>query len=410
MKPLLASGLGRADGFIESACLTFQPDDGVHRRQHAHELAADAAALAKESFLAAVILGDVALVENWLAGDPVLATRPDGPRGWVPLLYLCFGRMLGRAEGCDAVQVARLLLRAGADPNSHALFHDKYRFSAITGAIGEGESGPVASPPHPAARPLVELLLDAGANPNDSQGLYNTHFLRDNRWLELFLSRGLSAQHYANWTDDDPTLLLDYLLGQAAKQGYVDRAALLLAHGASPNGTNQYNKRTHLENAQLQGHAPIAALLSRHGAAPAVLSPAEELSADFLRADEAAVRARLVHVIDGRDDVGTLLTAAEHGNLPALRLLLDMGTPADGTNDDGVTALHLAAANGHRLVVDELLDRGARVDIKDRIYGGTALGRATWTSRAHPTLEREETRRALAAKQQVCSGAAIERL
>ena len=130
--------------------------------------------------------------------------------------------------------------------------------------MGEGESGPVAAPPHPQARPLFQLLLDAGADPNNSQCLYNTHFLRDNRWLELFLLRGLCPQHHANWTDDDPTLLLDYLLGQAVKQGYVDRVALLLGHGASLNGTSKYNNRSNLPNAQLQGHATIAALLTRH--------------------------------------------------------------------------------------------------------------------------------------------------
>ena len=44
--------------------------------------------------------------------------------------------------------------------------------------------GPASSP---------GILLDAGADPNDSQGLYNTMFTPDNQWLELFLSRGLAA-------------------------------------------------------------------------------------------------------------------------------------------------------------------------------------------------------------------------
>jgi len=42
---------------------------------------------------------------------------------------------------------------------------------------------------HTHRRALVELLLDAGADPNDEQALYNVHFLRNEGWLELMLAR-----------------------------------------------------------------------------------------------------------------------------------------------------------------------------------------------------------------------------
>ena len=79
----------------------------------------------------------------------------------------------------------------------------------------------------------------------------------------------------------------------------------------------------------------------------------------------------------------------------AVRLLLDLGVPASSTDADGLTALHVAAANGHRLVVDELLARGASLTVRERVYGGTPLGRVTWFSHAWPTPERDEVRRAL---------------
>ncbi len=391
-------GLTPGDEFVEYACLTFQPDDGAARRRRAERLARGSDGLAVESFVAAVALADAAAVRRHLAGEPSLAVRPGGPRGWVPLLYLAFGRVLAPSDRRDAVEVARLLLAAGADPRSHVQFHDRYRWTAVTAAIGEGESGPVAAPPHPEARALVELLLDAGGDPNDSQALYDTHFRRDNTWLELFLSRGLGSADAANWTEDDPTRIFDYLLGQAVNQGFLDRVALLLAHGASPNGRNHYDKRTHLENAELAGHTEIAALLLRSGATPAKLSPADALRADCLRADEAAVRQRIARPIEDRDDVGALLAAAEHGKLRAVRLILDLGVPVDATGADGLTALHEAASNGHRLVVDELLSRGASLEIRDRVHSGTPLGRVTWFSRVWPTPERDEIRRVLAAR------------
>jgi ankyrin repeat protein len=397
----LAPERSLADDFVELACLTFHSEDGPRRRARASALARASSDLSARSFFAAVVLGDVAAVRQVLAADAGAAARPGGPRGWVPLLYLGFGRVLGDPGRCDAIEVARLLLAAGADPNSHVLFHGRYRWSSITGAIGEGESGPVAAPPHAQARALVELLLDAGADPNDSQALYDTHFRRDNSWLALFLARGLGPEHPANWTADDqgqePTRMLDYMLGQAVNHGLVDRVALLLAHGASPDGRNIYDKRRHLENARLRGHAAVAGLLMRGGATPVVLAPADQLRADMLAADEAAVRKALADPkpIEGRDDVRTLLVAAELGHLPAVQLLLELGVPASASDADGLSALHLAAANGHRLVVDALLARGASLSQRERVYGGTPLGRVTWFSRVWPTPERDEVRRAL---------------
>ena len=43
------------------------------------------------------------------------------------------------------------------------------RFTALTGAFGEGEQGPVNQPPPPEWEAFARLLLDAGADPNDGQ-------------------------------------------------------------------------------------------------------------------------------------------------------------------------------------------------------------------------------------------------
>ena len=68
-----------------------------------------------------------------------------------------------------------------------------YAFTALTGAFGEGEDG-INQPPHPHCAALATLLLDAGADPNDGQTLYNRHFKANDDHLVLLLWSGL-GQH-----------------------------------------------------------------------------------------------------------------------------------------------------------------------------------------------------------------------
>jgi ankyrin repeat protein len=333
----------------------------------------------------AAAVGDVRALRKHLDRNGDAATRRGGPRGWDALLYVCNARLAPRASW-DPLACARLLLDQGADPKTHALI-DHMPYTAMTGAIGVGEAGPVAAPPHPQARALVELLLDAGADPNDEQALYNMHFLRDDGWLELLLTRGLRKQ-----------ARLDYLLGASVKQGFANRVALLLAHGASSDGRDFYNKRTHLENALLLGHDLVAKVLVDHGAPAPSLSPGEDLRVACLRGHEEQVRRLASAALEGRDDEATLLAAAQQGNLRAVRLCFDaLDTPVDATSDKGLTALHAAAGNGRRLVVDELLGRGASLTIRDVVHRGTPLDHARWAARTWPSPERADVARILEA-------------
>ncbi len=55
-----------------------------------------------------------------------------------------------------------------------------------------------------------------------------------------------------------------------------------------------------------------------------------------------------------------------------VKLLLDSGAAVDGLQQPGLTALHYAAGNGHKAIVDLLLSKGAKADAQDR-SGVTAL-------------------------------------
>src|SRR5262245_52206123 len=146
-----------ADRFVDLACLIHDGTDSVERRSKAEEILRASPDLARQSIHVAAVVGNVDALRGLLHDRPALATERGGPRGWEPLLYLGHGRV-ATPDG-DPFAAARLLLARGAAPDAHVMIMD-CRCTAITGAIGIGESGPVAAPPHPQARALVELLLD----------------------------------------------------------------------------------------------------------------------------------------------------------------------------------------------------------------------------------------------------------
>ena len=78
-----------------------------------------------------------------------------------------------------------------------------------------------------------------------------------------------------------------------------------------------------------------------------------------------------------------LATAAEQGNLAAIRDLLESGANPDGRNIQGLTALMLAAAYDHVEAVQLLLAQGADVDAEDD-EGRSALKLAS--RNGHPAV------------------------
>ena len=299
--------------------------------------------------------------------------QPAGPRRWPPLLYLCYSRVTEQLPGADAIGSARLLIEHDADPNAHFMWGRTYRFTALTGAMGEGEGGVVSQPPHPHARALAELLLDAGADANDAQGLYNTMFRPDNRWLQLLLDRGLTALDRINWKTGNRVGTLDFLLGYAATKGFADRVELLLRHGADPRGRSYYNGRTHYENALLRGFGEVAAMLQRAGAAPAEMNPEDRFRAACMSGDVAAARTALEAAPQGLRDPEPLHTAASLGNVGAVRCLLSLGADPNATAKDGTTALHHAGWNDQREVAEVLIAHGAR-PLRDANHGSSPAG------------------------------------
>jgi len=77
-----------------------------------------------------------------------------------------------------------------------------------------------------------------------------------------------------------------------------------------------------------------------------------------------------------------LALAAQNGYVEIVRLLLDAGENPNRLNPKGNHAhsmpIHQAALGGHLDVVRLLVERGARLDVKDTIWDGTPLGWAEY--------------------------------
>ena len=350
---------GELAQFLDLACLTYG-NDSTARIDRAKAMLAARPALAEADAHAAAATANAGALRRLLDEDARRATATGGPHNWPPLLYLCYSRITEQLPEADAVATARLLLDRGADPNSHYMWDGTYRFTALTGAMGEGEGGIVSQPPHAHAMALATLLLDAGADPNDAQGLYNTIFRPHNGWLRLLLDRGLTAAARINWKTDNQVGTLDFMLGHAATKGFTERVELLLRHGADPGGVNYYDGRTHHENALLNGFGEIADMLVRAGAKPAELSPENRFRAACMNGDEAAARAALEHAPDSLNDASALPAAASLGNIAALRCMLNLGADPNATAGDGTTALHQAAWHDQRAAAELLIAHGSR--------------------------------------------------
>ncbi|GAA2985708.1 ankyrin repeat domain-containing protein [Streptosporangium longisporum] len=324
--------------------------------------------------------GSAAALAETLAANPGAARAQGGPFGWEPLLYLAYARLGTPGE---YVEAARLLLRHGADPDAGYLWDGLTSpFTALTGVFGGGEGG---QPPHPQGPALARLLLQAGADPNDAQTLYDLglggSFSDDTSHLKLLLEFGLGRGEGGPWharlgpTLSSPRQLLRDELATAALRGGPRRARLLLAHGAEVDGLGghpAYGGRTPYELALLNGHTEVAEILAAAGAS-AVLDETEAFAAACMRADADAVAAfgpraparaiaRFPELVNN---------AAERRRPAAVRLLAGLGFDVNHLRRS--TPLHTAAWNDDVETARTLVELGADPEIRDTEHGSTPL-------------------------------------
>src|ERR1039458_946218 len=74
-----------------------------------------------------------------------------------------------------------------------------------------------------------------------------------------------------------------------------------------------------------------------------------------------------------RDVNDDLLNAARRGDLDTVKALIEKGAPMEAKTPYGQTPLYLAAMSGHDAVVQFLLDKGAKTDVRDTFYKASLL-------------------------------------
>ena len=257
--------------------------------------------------------------------------RARSTGGFTPLMFAA------RSGDLDS---ARMLLAAGADVNEANAEHG----SALVVASASGHEG------------LAILLLERGANANaaDRSGITALHNAAQ---------RGLTAVTGVRYDDS-------YRL---QPQNMRDLAKALLARGANPNARIAVNDTRGPDGtpftmkgatpyflAAVSGDAALMRMLGASGADPKLT--AEGDATPLI----AAARSACTGSCEFQGANVRVDDAAAEAALEAAKVAVELGADVNATNEEGQTAMHMAAFSGADRLVRFLADQGAKVDVQDK--------------------------------------------
>lgn len=347
------------------------------------------------NLVAASLVGDLEMVQGMIARDPSLVTKNVGKLNAQPIVYACSTRF-ARPSSPREPQVRAVvqeLLQCGADANAYWLNPDfgYCRLPALYGACGV--NGNVA---------IAQILLEAGAKPDDNESLYHSVEHEETSCTKLLLEYGalisgtnavhnavglgnidavrMFLQHGADVNEPIRAQRMMTLLHWAiACNQDREMLELLITHGADLKAVSG-DGITPFRRAVASGHRAAIDVLRERGVSEE-LTPHET----FLAACMSGAVDEARQILDTMPQVvadvfeahpGLLNAAAWHGNLAAIQTLLAVGFNVASGNEHGATALHAAAWHAHRDIVQLLLQHGAPLDVIENEFQCTPL---EWT-------------------------------
>jgi ankyrin repeat protein len=326
----------------------------------------------------ALLRADVATLSMLLEADPGAATTAVD--GLPPLLVL-----LRRSTGtrADVRGCARLLLDAGADPDSHTIeWGGEGRMSALFAAVECADTA------------LVELLLERGAT-RDDDAFYHACEQSNMAFLELLYERGFESMVNHKIDFEDASGLRWFLdrgvdvnanhcLHHAISRGRgLTIITMLLDAGADVNRPwDRWDPgRRPLALAARCGHLAAYELLERRGAS-AELDPVDFAVLAVARGESVRLPRAAPPALGNPpgDDYGWILGQfALLGRTDVVKALLDAGMHVDTRAWSNFTPLDQAAMHGRTETVWLLIERGA--DLHDCAFDAdrpTPLDSALW--------------------------------
>lgn len=279
-------------------------------------------------------IGDLVRVTELLDADPSLANRPSDYVSY----YACSGTAIRNAAAAGHLEIVKLLLNRGGDPNlreegiaprGHALY------SAATNGHYE----------------IARLLLEYGAHPNaevesSADALSRVISNGDAKMLELLCSYGAARAVH--------------LLAH-----YNDLATAAAVFAAHPDLANDPEA---LANAASEGHESFVRLMLRYvpDLPRHVTFPAWSVGAKTRELNELLFAHGMNPSAPNWLGITPLHELARHGDIEKAAIFLDHGTDLHARDEDICsTPLGWAAKFGKKEMVELLLDRGAEPNRDD---------------------------------------------
>jgi len=343
--------------------------------QRARQMLRDHPELKHGGLYAWLVLGGNKGVAAALAARPDIVHAKIGPEKVEPLVYACFSRF-GHARSDRAAHLAetvRLLLEAGADPNTSvpSEYGPLSCLYAASGVLGNVE--------------MTRRLLEAGANPNDGESLYHAVEQPDHSCMKLLLAHGADIEkgnaikHMLDREDPEGLkLLLDAGgdpnlanaqgatgLHWAVMRGRSARIVTMLLDAGADVDAKRADGRTAYAMAMASGQGEIAELLAMRGAHTGLSAVDAFIAGRGPAPQGLAGSPAAAHL---------MVELAERGNVAGVEALLQAGVSPDVRGGMGETPLHWACWKGNNELIRLLLAHHAPLDVREATYNATPPG------------------------------------